>query len=147
MSVEFLSALGTAVRALRSRLDRELQVHGLHVGQHQILRVLWKAEGLTPGEIADRVGVEMPTVTRTVQRLERAGFIRRAAHPADARSVRIYLTDRGRDIRGPVSALLECEARRALRGIAPEQRDALTDALNRVASNLLDDDGEGDRSL
>ncbi|HEY8297999.1 MAG TPA: MarR family transcriptional regulator [Candidatus Baltobacteraceae bacterium] len=133
---EFLPALGAAVRAVRARLDRELQAHGLHVGQHMILRVLWEADGLTPREIAERVRVEMPTVTRAVQRMERGGFLRRAAHPEDARSVRIYLTDRGREMRDVVGALLARETECALRGIEPEQAESMTLLLERVAANL-----------
>ena len=136
MSVEFLSALGAAVRAMRAHLDRELQTHGLHVGQHAILRVLWEEEGLTPREIADRVGVEMPTVTRAVQRMERGGFLRRAAHPDDARSVRIYLTDHGRAVWSEVSQLLVRETERALHGIPVEQSEAMTALLEQVAANL-----------
>ncbi|MGZ3497321.1 MAG: MarR family winged helix-turn-helix transcriptional regulator [Vulcanimicrobiaceae bacterium] len=136
MSVEFLSALGAAVRAMRARLDRELQTHGLHVGQHMILRVLWDEDGLTPREIADRVGVEMPTVTRAVQRMERGGFLSRTAHPDDARSVRIHLTERGRAVWSEVSQLLVRETERALHGIPADQSDAMTALLEQVATNL-----------
>jgi DNA-binding MarR family transcriptional regulator len=101
-----------------------------------ILRVLWEADGLTPREIAERVRVEMPTVTRAVQRMERGGFLRRAAHPEDARSVRIYLTDRGREMRDVVGALLARETECALRGIEPEQAESMTLLLERVAANL-----------
>ncbi|HEY8313249.1 MAG TPA: MarR family transcriptional regulator [Candidatus Baltobacteraceae bacterium] len=133
---EFLSALGAAVRALRARLDRELQAHGLHVGQHHILRALWDCDGLTPREIAERVGVEMPTVTRAVQRMERSGFLRRTAHPDDARSVRIHLTVRGREIESVVSGVLERETERALTGISREQSETITELLRHIAKNL-----------
>ena len=31
--------------------------HGVRVGQHIVLSVLWEQDGLTPGEVARRLGV------------------------------------------------------------------------------------------
>ena len=132
---DVLRALGSAVRALRARLDRELQTAGLRLGQYQVMRVLWERDGITPREISDDLGVEMPTVTRTVQRMERDGLVRREAHPADARSVRIYLTPRGASLREPVMRMLDEQTELALRSIAPPERRVLVDFLQRMYAN------------
>lgn len=136
MPDEFLQALGAAVRALRARLERELQPHGLHVGQQQVLRALWERDGLTPREIAERLSVEMPTVTRAVQRMERGGFVRRAAHPGDARSVRVLLTPKGCAVREVVDALLERQTQAALRGFDDAERRQIAALLQRIVENL-----------
>lgn len=138
---DLFATIGAAVRALRARLDRELQGAGLRVGQYQLLRLLWENDGLTPRELADRLVVEMPTVTRTVQRLVRDGFVRRQAHPADARSVRIYLSDRGVRVRSRVSAICAAETERALRGFTRAQRAELLSFMTRIADNARHEDG------
>jgi DNA-binding MarR family transcriptional regulator len=131
----FFPAMGVAVRALRARVDRALQAHGLRLGQFQILQMLWKEDGLTPRELAERLAVEMPTVTRTVQRMVRDGLVRREANPIDARSVRILLTTHGLEVRDVVSGVLEDETTNALDGFSPPECDAFVDFLDRVARN------------
>jgi hypothetical protein len=47
---------------------RRLAAHGVHAGQEYLLEALWQEDGLTIGELASRLGVEVPTVVRTAQR-------------------------------------------------------------------------------
>jgi MarR family transcriptional regulator, organic hydroperoxide resistance regulator len=132
---EMFRALGNAVRAVRARVDRALQRSGLRLGQYQVLRLLWEEDGLTPREIADRLTVEMPTVTRTVQRMLRDGLVERQAHPDDARSVRIYLTKRSFDLRPQLAEIIDEQTERALHGFSAPERAAFVAMLDRVAEN------------
>ncbi|HUA08987.1 MAG TPA: MarR family transcriptional regulator [Candidatus Acidoferrales bacterium] len=132
---EVFRALGNAVRTIRARLDRSLQRSGLRLGQYQVLRHLWEDDGLTPREIADRLDVEMPTVTRTVQRMVRDGLVERHAHPADARSVRIYLTKRGSELQPLLAEIIAEQTEHALRGFSAAERAAFVRMLDRIAEN------------
>jgi DNA-binding MarR family transcriptional regulator len=127
--------LGTTVRLLRSRLDRALQSVGLRLGQLQVLRLLWEQDGLTPRELSERLGVEMPTVTRTVQRMLRDGLVRREAHPADARSVCIFVAPRGFELQSAVSDILRDETEASLTGFSVAEREALVAFLERMSAN------------
>ena len=48
-------------------------------------------------ELAERLEIDSPAVTRKVQQLERGGFLHRSRDPDDARAVRLSLTSVGRD--------------------------------------------------
>ncbi len=133
---EFLPTLGLAVRALRAHMDRLLSEHGLRLGQFQLLRVLWDRDGLTPRELAEKVGVEMPTVTRTVQRMMRDGLVRREANPRDARSVHIFVTAKGEGLKTIASRVMERGTETALRGFSEQERAALVAELRRIVGNL-----------
>lgn len=61
-----------------------------------ILRRLDETEPMRPGVLAGLLAVEASHVTRQVQRLERGGYVVRAADPHDRRAQRIELTDAGR---------------------------------------------------
>jgi len=136
---DVIRALGNAVRTIRARVDRTLQNSGLRLGQYQVLRHLWDEDGLTPREIADRLDVEMPTVTRTVQRMVRDGLVQRRAHPGDARSVRIYLTKRGSDLRPVLTEIVGEQTERALRGFSAQERSEFAELLERLAENCRDE--------
>jgi MarR family transcriptional regulator, organic hydroperoxide resistance regulator len=132
-------ALGNVVRVVRARMDRALQRSGLRLGQYQVLRHLWDDDGLTPREIADRLTVEMPTVTRTVQRMVRDGFVERQAHPDDARSVRIYLTKRGLELRAQLAETVAEQTEHAMRGFTAGERALFVTMLERISENAKDE--------
>ncbi|ABG04025.1 transcriptional regulator, TrmB [Rubrobacter xylanophilus DSM 9941] len=117
------------VGGLLSRLE-------LHPGQEMVLLELWREDGLRGGELARRLRVEPPTVTRTVRRLEGCGLVERRPDPEDARCFRVFLTPRGRSLRGPVARCWESAEADALRGLRPAERAELHRLLLRVHENL-----------
>jgi DNA-binding MarR family transcriptional regulator len=60
---------------------------GLNPTDHRCLEILQNDEDATAGELADRTGLTSGAVTAVIDRLEKAGFVRREAHPTDRRSV------------------------------------------------------------
>jgi DNA-binding MarR family transcriptional regulator len=96
------STLLTFSRTLRARHAELLAPHGLHPGQDALLMALWREGGLRQSDLALRLGVEPPTITRMVQRLERGGLIDRRPDPDDARAMRLHATPRARLLEGVV---------------------------------------------
>jgi DNA-binding MarR family transcriptional regulator len=94
--------LQQVARARRTRLATYLAPHGLHPGQEGVLLLLWSHPGLRQADLARRLGVEAPTVTRMLQRLERAGLVERRADAHDGRLVRVHPTPRARLLEGVV---------------------------------------------
>lgn len=99
-------ALGPALHALarshRARLAALLAPHGIHAGQDVLLLAIWEEPGLSQAALAVRLGVEPPTITRMLQRLERSGLVERRADPHDARVLRVHPTPRSRLLEGTV---------------------------------------------
>ena len=123
-------------RAMKTHFQRVLQAYGVHAGQQFILKCLWEEEGLAPGEIAERLGLETPTVSRAVQRMERAGFVRRQPDPIDARLVRVYLTETGRGLEHTINTVLEEATQQALADFSIEEQATLLTLLHRLQRNL-----------
>ena len=71
---------------------------GIHPRQMPILAVLWKEDGCSQKELASQLGVKPPTVTVSIQRLEKIGIIVRKQDEKDQRISRIYLTEEGKAI-------------------------------------------------
>jgi MarR family transcriptional regulator, organic hydroperoxide resistance regulator len=106
------------------------------VGQELLLLELCERAGPAQTELASRLGVELPTVNRALQRLERARLIERRRDPADARTSRVHLTDRGgrlceaiRSAWGKVDAELSA-------GLSPTDDEVLRGLLARLVANL-----------
>lgn len=128
--------LTAVARALKAYVDRALIAHGVHAGQQFILQRLWREDGLTPGELARRTGVETPTVVRAVNRMEASGLLARRKDLDDARLVRVYLTARGKELEGILPAVLHRLNDEALSGLSADERRQLDRLLERVGRNL-----------
>ena len=128
--------LARACKAHRGNVGAALAEVGLHVGQEMVLLHLWREDGLSPSELAERLGVEPPTVTNMLSRMERAGLLERCRDPEDARCTRVYLTEKGRRLHEPVERRWEEAEKRALAGITAEEEYLLRGLLARIHDNL-----------
>ena len=136
-------ALAKVCRAHRAYVGELLSAHGLHVGQDMVLVELWQDDGLRGSELADRLGVEPPTVTKMLRRLEACGLVELRADPQDARSLRVYLTAQGRALEGPVARCWERAERTMLSGMDAGDCQEFRTLLNRVRKNLDPEFGAG----
>lgn len=91
-------SLGLAARRVQRHYERALAQYGLTAGQFLALTVLWREDGLKFKELAERLAIEGPTLTGALDRLERAGYVERRDDPDDRRSLRIWVTPKGREI-------------------------------------------------
>lgn len=69
---------------------------GLTYTQYIVLLVLWEQDGITVGEICDRLMLDIGTVSPLLKKMEQSGLITRKRSPEDDRVVVITLTDDGR---------------------------------------------------
>lgn len=128
--------LAKVCRAHRTGLGALLAPLGLHVGQEMVLLELWREDGLRGGELAERLGVEPPTMTRTLRRLESCGLVKRQPDPEDARSTRFHLTEEGRALRAPVDDLWNRVETRVVAGMTAGEEVLLRGLLLKVRQNL-----------
>ena len=133
---DLLTLFTQAAKLLREAADEGMSRHGVRVGQHIVLSVLWEQDGLTPGEIARRLGTTTPTIVNTATRMEEAGLIVRRPDPADARLVRLYLTHRARAVREPVRAARAALEQRATATLTDAELDQLRSALTKIIAQL-----------
>lgn len=133
-----MGSLTRTARVVKTVLERALVEHGVHAGQQLILEALWERDGMTPGELAARIGIEVPTVTRGVQRMAAAGLVVKRPHPTDARLVLVTLTAQARTLQAVLPGVVEAVAEQALAGLDPAERRDVRRLLDRVAGNLSD---------
>ena len=102
---------------------------GLHKGQAFILLQVCKKPGMAQNEIAHRLHISPATVTNSLKRLERDGWITRQRDPQDQRVVQVYLTAKA-------EALHE-KIRESFAMLDAELREVLTDKEAQELSRLL----------
>lgn len=125
-----------AARSMRTVLSRNLLDSGLYAGQDGVVLALAETDGLTAGQLALRLGVKAPTMTRTIGRMEAQGFLERRADRDDARLTKVFLTETGRDCVAEISrSVARCDEL-ALRGFSDKEMRTLIKLLKSVDANL-----------
>lgn len=88
-------------RRLRKMMGETLEGFGLGWGEWSTLGALRRAGPpyrLSPGQLADKDELSSGAMTSRLDRLERAGFVRRLPDPTDRRALQVELSDEGRRI-------------------------------------------------
>ena len=84
--------LGETGRAWRYRLDQRLKPLGLSQAKWiTLLKLSCAGDGMTQTELAERLGVEGPTLARLLDRMAADGWIERHESDADRRSKTVHL--------------------------------------------------------
>jgi DNA-binding MarR family transcriptional regulator len=133
---DFEDAFRLAKHALAQASTSVFARHGVYEGQQFVLRLLWREDGLTPGQLARQLGLSTPTVTRAATRMEASGLLRRQPHPGDRRLVRLWLTPRGRELEDVIGPEMQALTEQTLAGFSAAERTELIAALRRIHANL-----------
>lgn len=96
------------------------------------LNILQLAGAMTPGELGARTGLTTGPTTRLIDRLERAGYVRRAPDRGDRRKVIVEPVSKPADL-DHVMAPARQKIGEILGGYSPEQLDVLFDYFARAA--------------
>jgi len=115
------------------QLDALLKPHGLTFPRYEALVLLTfsRAGALPLGKMGERLMVHPTSITNTIDRLERQGYVRRVPHPTDRRAVLAEITDEGRAVvKEATDALVAAEF--AMATLDDSLVDRLADSLRRA---------------
>jgi len=89
------SLLNQANRQATSRLRRMVSAEGLPVEFWRVLEALADERGRSMSELAELTGMQMPAMSKLVDRMTDAALIQRSADPLDQRRVILHVSDFG----------------------------------------------------
>ena len=90
--------LYAAARSVTSLYTPWLKELGITYTQYITFLVLWEKDGITVGEICERLMLDNGTVSPLLKKMEKAGYITRSRSTEDDRVVVITLTEQGREM-------------------------------------------------
>ena len=119
------------------RIRQLLQGLGLHPGHELLLMHLWDTGPQRQTDLAAEFDTDSASMTRTVQRLERAGFVRRQPDPVDGRATLVESTPAGMALRGRVEQLWSRLEADTVGDMPASQERQLLRGLQNLEANLL----------
>lgn len=98
-------ALYSASLAMTKAYKPLLDPLGLTYPQYLVMLVLWEGDGVTVGQVGERLNLDSGTLTPLLKRLQALGLLRRTRDAADERRVLLQLTTAGRSLRAQALAV------------------------------------------
>jgi len=92
-------ALYAASRAATGAYREALDAAGLTYPQYLVLLALWEDDGLSVGDLGQRLHLDSGTLSPLLSRLETVGVVTRSRTGGDGRRVLVHLTEKGDALR------------------------------------------------
>ena len=130
--------INRTAKMLIQAFDQELRKEiGITFGQWKIIITLVNNDdGLTQKEIADKLGLEGPTLIPIIDKLEKDGFVTRMVDKNDRRNNRIFLTEK---TISTLDLMINCGLRiknMSMRDISEENVSITKDTLEKMWKNI-----------
>jgi MarR family transcriptional regulator, organic hydroperoxide resistance regulator len=126
------------VTKIKSELAKAFQAEGYDVTPEQwvILSRLWEQEGINQSALAESVSKDRHNVARILHLMRKNGLVTSLSDAQDKRCQRVFLTDKGREIKSALIAIVMKHLRRCFRGLTQEDFDQLMGMHRKIMENL-----------
>jgi DNA-binding MarR family transcriptional regulator len=130
--------IGVAHTAMFRHLSGLMKEHNLPItpDQFRVLSHLWQKDGLQQTELALCTNRNRANVTRIIDILEREGIVKRKDDSNDRRVFRIYLTEKGKSIKGQTAKCAAQSIKDALKGLSKNEIEICTNVLLKIKENI-----------
>lgn len=138
---DLISAVMATADAFLREGQRLFRPHGLSVAQYNVLNVVCEAEaGLSQRELSEDLVVDSSNVTGLVDRMEKAGWVKRTDNPTDRRAYRIVPTSAGRKLWEEVTPQYLAAVAKVTKGLSVQRmkecRETLVTLENAAAASV-----------
>lgn len=121
---------------IRRVLGERLAAEGITLRQWEVLAALALDPEQTQVRMADKMGIEAPTLAGIVNRMERDGWLERQTDTDDRRRRKLIPTAKAEEIWQRASALSHDIRKQAVRNLSDAQLDKLKEMCQRIQANL-----------
>ncbi len=118
--------------------NRESKTVTMSKSVKEILFALAQNDGVTQLDIVKSTNLKAPTVSISLQKMEKDGYVTRTPDSYDLRSVRVFLTEKGRSIYDSAVSYISKSESKIMKGISPREVEILTDVLQKIYINMTE---------
>lgn len=128
--------LGRAWSALQEAYDKAVEPLGLTGRQGAVLMNCVRGEANTPADLAAFNALDISSMSRMLDRLEKKGLIRRSRNETDRRQVTVTATPKGRALLRRATPVAAQVAVKAWRNVTEREKRILRTIVYKVLGNL-----------
>jgi MarR family transcriptional regulator for hemolysin len=124
-------------KAMRTAFEAALSRAGGSLGSWVVMSAIAEMHGLTQAALANHAHLEGATITHHVDRLEKAGLVRRVLDPGDRRIRRLELTPAGAELHARMLTAAVQLQTVVLAGLGDDEKAAMQRCLDVIQANLV----------
>ena len=128
--------MGMLMHKMMNRAKDMYREFDLNKSQAGILFTLHHSDSMSQKELAARLNVTPPSITSSIQKMERDGYLTRHPDPADQRVMRLSLTEKGKSCIKGVYTVAEKMEELMFRGMTREEIMLFKRLLFQIRDNL-----------
>jgi DNA-binding MarR family transcriptional regulator len=122
-------------RRLEQMLEAELKPRSISIHQYRVLEALTEQNGLPMGDLATRLLIDGPTLTKIIDRMVESTQVYRAPDPHDRRRVLIFLSQRGAEQFRDIGPVINSIQQKLLNRLGASDATVLTSLLSELLSD------------
>ena len=128
--------LNRAGARIAAAFSEEVRPLGATLQMWRVLAALREGDGRRMGDLSETTSIEVSTLTRLVDNMEKKGLVARRRDAAAARVVALHVTPAGRRLAQRITPIAERYESVALAGFTAAEADILKAALRRLYRNM-----------
>ena len=128
--------LNRAGARIATAFGEEVRPLGASLQIWRVLAALRERDGRRMGDLSETTSIEVSTLTRLVDNMEKGGLVERRRDAGDARAVALYVTAAGRRLTRRILPIAERYETVALKGFSAREAATLKKALQRLYDNM-----------
>jgi len=128
--------LNRAGARIATAFGEEVRPLGASLQIWRVLAALREKDGRRMGDLSETTSIEVSTLTRLVDNMEKGGLVERRRDAGDARAVALYVTAAGRRLTRRILPIAERYETVALKGFSAREAATLKKALQRLYDNM-----------
>ncbi len=118
------------------RILSQKKIDVFNGAQGRILYVLWQDDGIPISELSRQTGLATTTLTSMLDRMETADLIYRDRGDKDRRKIRIFLTEKAKELEEDYNAVSEEMSSIYYKGFSDQEIEQMESYLERVLKNV-----------
>jgi len=128
--------LNRAGARIATAFGEEIRPLGASLQLWRVLAALHEKDGRRMGDLSKTTSIEVSTLTRLVDNMEKSGLVERRRDPDDARVVALHVTAAGKRLTKRILPIAERYETVALKGFSTREAEVLRRALGRLYANM-----------
>lgn len=128
--------LNRAGARIAAAFNGEMRQIGASLQVWRVLAALREQDGRRMGDLSETTSIEVSTLTRLVDNMEKDGLVMRRREAGDARAVSLHVTPVGRRLTQRIVPIAERYEAVALKGFTASEIAVLKKALRRLYDNM-----------
>jgi DNA-binding MarR family transcriptional regulator len=130
--------LNRAGARIATAFNDEMRGLGTSLQAWRVLAALREKDGRRMGDLSATTSIEVSTLTRLVDNMEKEGLLARRRDASDTRAVLVQVTAAGKQLTRRIVPIAERYEKVALKGFGASEAETLRAALRRLYANMDD---------